>query len=43
MSQPCNKHLCIEDLEPYIKRNDYFKDYTDAEKQEILKNLGISK
>lgn len=35
------KHVCFKDLENYIKRDTYFSDFTDAEKELIKKNLGI--
>lgn len=35
------RHVCFKDLENYIKRSDYFGDYTEVEKNQIRKNLGI--
>ena len=41
----CNnqfRHVCLKDLENYIKRNEYFSDFSDEEKAIIKKNLGIT-
>lgn len=41
----CNddfRHVCYKDLENYIKRDDYFSDFTDEEIKLIQKNLGIN-
>lgn len=35
------RHVCIKDLEDYIKRDNYFSDYTDEEVKLIQKNLGL--
>lgn len=35
------RHVCFKDLENYIKRSDYFGDYTEVEKNQIRKNLSI--
>lgn len=40
----CNneyRHVCLKDLENYIKRDPYFSDFSDAEIKLIQKNLGI--
>lgn len=36
------RHVCMKDLENYIVRDKYFSDFTDKEKEEIRKNLGLS-
>lgn len=41
----CNnqfRHVCLKDLENYIKRDEYFSDFSDEEKAIIKKNLGIT-
>lgn len=41
----CNnqfRHVCLKDLENYIKRDKYFSDFSDEEKAIIKKNLGIT-
>lgn len=41
----CNnqfRHVCLKDLENYIKRDEYFSDFSDEEKVIIKKNLGIT-
>lgn len=41
----CNdefRHVCLKDLENYIKRDTYFSDFTEEEIKQIQKNLGIS-
>lgn len=35
------RHVCIKDLEDYIKRADYFSNYTDEEIKLIQKNLNL--
>lgn len=39
----CNKyrHVCLADLENYIRKDSYFADFTDEELAIIRKNLGI--
>ena len=36
------RHVCLKDLENYIKRDEYFSDFSDEEKAIIKKNLGIT-
>ena len=36
------RHVCLKDLENYIKRDEYFSDFSDEEKAIIKKNLGIN-
>ena len=41
----CNnqfRYVCLKDLENYIKRDEYFSDFSDEEKAIIKKNLGIT-
>jgi len=41
----CNdqfRHVCLKDLEDYIKRDEYFSDFSDEEKAIIRKNLGLT-
>lgn len=41
----CNdqfRHVCLKDLENYIKRDEYFSDFSDEEKAIIRKNLGLT-
>lgn len=35
------KHVLFKDLRDYVKRTDYFSDYTETEKAWIRKNLNI--
>lgn len=40
----CNdnfRHVCLKDLENYIKRDEYFSDFSEEEIKLIQKNLGI--
>lgn len=36
------RHVCLKDLDNYIKRDTYFSDFTEEEIRQIQKNLGIS-
>lgn len=36
------RHVCFKDLENYVRKDDYFENYTDVEKQAIRTNLGIA-
>lgn len=40
MSCNFNRHVCLADLEEYLKRTDYLNKYTPAEQEEIRKNIG---
>lgn len=35
-----NRHVCLSDLENYLKRTDYLNNYTPVEQQEVRKNIG---
>ena len=36
----CNRHVCLKDLENYLKKNEYLGGYTPVEQQQIRKNIG---
>lgn len=40
MSCDC-KHVCLEDLEDYLRKDSYFSDFTDKEKALVKSNLGL--
>lgn len=35
------RHVCVKDLENYLKRDDYFSSYTEEELKVVQKNLGM--
>ena len=42
----CNnqfRHVCLKDLENYIKRDEYFSDFSDEEKAELTELLKSKK
>ena len=41
MTQKDYRHVCFKDLENYFKKDEYFGDLSDLEKQQIRENLGI--
>ena len=41
MTQQDYRHVCFKDLENYFKKDEYFGDLSDLEKQQIRENLGI--
>lgn len=36
------RHICLEDLKDYLKKNDYFESFTEEEKNKIKQNLNIN-
>jgi hypothetical protein len=40
MSNCEKRHVCFGDLEDYIKKDFYFNNYSQSEREEIMKNLG---
>lgn len=36
-----NRHVCLKDLEAYIRKDSYFAGLSKTEQEEIIKNLGI--
>lgn len=36
------RHVCLEDLKDYLKKNDYFESFTEEEKNKIKQNLNIN-
>jgi hypothetical protein len=35
------RHVCFKDLENYLKKTDYFKDFSEDEKEQIRHNLQV--
>ena len=35
------RHVCLKDLDNYVKRDTYFSDFSEEEIKQIQKNLGI--
>lgn len=36
----CNRHVCLKDLNNYLKKSDYLNGYTPIEQEQIRKNIG---
>lgn len=36
----CNRHVCLKDLEGYLKKNEYLGGYTPVEQRQVRKNIG---
>ena len=36
----CNRHVCLKDLDNYLKKNGYLSGYTPVEQRQIRKNIG---
>lgn len=36
----CNRHVCLKDLENYLKKAEYLGGYTPVEQRQVRKNIG---
>ena len=36
----CNRHVCLKDLENYLKKAEYLDGYTPTEQKQVRKNIG---
>ena len=36
----CNRHVCLKDLDNYLKKNGYLSGYTPVEQPQVRKNIG---
>ena len=36
----CDRHVCLKDLDNYLKKNGYLSGYTPVEQRQVRKNIG---
>ena len=36
----CNRHVCLKDLENYLKKAEYLSGYTPVAQRQVRKNIG---